>query len=85
MPTEGKTPAERLVPYSRLKEASDKAEALRARVAERLLAHLGGRVIGYKIACTNAIAQEFLSMPEPFYGRLFSAKVQSKGKVVVQR
>ena len=35
--------------------------------------HLGGRVIGYKIACTNAIAQEFLSMPEPFYGRLISA------------
>lgn len=43
-----------------------------ARLVERLLAHMGGRTIGYKIACTNAIAQEFLSMPEPFYGRLFS-------------
>ena len=32
-----------------------------------------GRTIGYKIACTNAIAQRFLSMPEPFYGRLLSA------------
>ena len=29
--------------------------------------------IGYKIACTNAIAQRFLSMPEPFYGRLLAA------------
>lgn len=32
-----------------------------------------GRTIGYKIACTNAIAQQFLSMPEPFYGRLLAA------------
>lgn len=44
-----------------------------ARLMERLLGHFGGSTIGYKIACTNAIAQEFLSMPEPFYGRLFSA------------
>ena len=32
-----------------------------------------GKTIGYKIACTNAIAQRFLSMPEPFYGRLLAA------------
>ena len=32
-----------------------------------------GRTLGYKIACTNAIAQRFLSMPEPFYGRLLAA------------
>jgi 2-keto-4-pentenoate hydratase len=32
-----------------------------------------GRTIGYKIACTNAIAQRFLNMPEPFYGRLLAA------------
>jgi 2-keto-4-pentenoate hydratase len=31
-----------------------------------------GRTTGYKIACTNAIAQRFLSMPEPFYGRLLA-------------
>jgi 2-keto-4-pentenoate hydratase len=42
-------------------------------LVEKLLAHLGGRTIGYKIACTNAIAQQFLNMPEPFYGRLLSA------------
>ena len=34
---------------------------------------LASRTIGYKIACTNAIAQRFLSMPEPFYGRLLAA------------
>jgi 2-keto-4-pentenoate hydratase len=43
------------------------------RLVEKLLAHLGGHPIGYKIACTNAIAQQFLNMPEPFYGRLLSA------------
>jgi 2-keto-4-pentenoate hydratase len=43
------------------------------RVVERLLSHYGGHLIGYKIACTNAIAQRFLNMPEPFYGRLLSA------------
>src|ERR1700730_1651807 len=31
------------------------------------------RPIGYKIACTNAIAQRFLNTPEPFYGRLLAA------------
>ncbi len=51
----------------------DDAYACQDRVIERLLDHLGGRVIGYKIACTNAIAQRFLNMPEPFYGRLLSA------------
>lgn len=44
-----------------------------AHFVERLIKHKGGHLIGYKIACTNAIAQRFLSMPEPFYGRLLSA------------
>jgi 2-keto-4-pentenoate hydratase len=51
----------------------DDAYACQNRAIELLLDHLGGRVIGYKIACTNAIAQRFLNMPEPFYGRLLSA------------
>src|SRR6185312_6843797 len=42
-------------------------------LVERLNAHEGGHCIGYKIACTNAVAQRFLSMPEPFYGRLLSS------------
>jgi 2-keto-4-pentenoate hydratase len=43
-----------------------------ARLVEEINAHDGGHCIGYKIACTNAVAQRFLSMPEPFYGRLLS-------------
>jgi 2-keto-4-pentenoate hydratase len=42
-------------------------------VVERLLAQYGGHIIGYKIACTNMIAQRLLNMPEPFYGRLLSS------------
>jgi 2-keto-4-pentenoate hydratase len=44
------------------------ANQCQARFVEQL-----GPTIGYKIACTNAIAQRFLSMPEPFYGRLLAA------------
>ena len=43
-----------------------------AQLVERIDAQDGGHCIGYKIACTNAVAQRFLSMPEPFYGRLRS-------------
>jgi 2-keto-4-pentenoate hydratase len=43
-----------------------------ARLVERLTGHYGGQVIGYKIACTNAIAQRLLKVSEPFYGRLLS-------------
>jgi 2-keto-4-pentenoate hydratase len=39
----------------------------------RLLAHYGGHVIGYKIACTNATAQRQLSVDAPFYGHLLSS------------
>ena len=42
-------------------------------VVEQLMDHYGGRVIGYKIACTNAIAQRQLSVDSPFSGRLLSA------------
>jgi len=44
-----------------------------ARFIEQLTGRNHGHVMGYKIACTNAIAQRFLGMPEPFYGRLLSA------------
>jgi 2-keto-4-pentenoate hydratase len=42
-------------------------------VVEQLLDHYGGRMIGYKIACTNVIAQRQLSVDAPFFGRLLSA------------
>ena len=39
----------------------------------QLIAHYGGYVIGYKIACTNTIAQELLHMDRPFHGKLLSS------------
>jgi 2-keto-4-pentenoate hydratase len=43
------------------------------RVIDRVIGHYGGETVGYKIACTNALAQELLKSPEPFYGRLLSS------------
>jgi len=40
---------------------------------DQLLAHYGGSVIGYKIACTNVTAQRQLHVDGPFFGRLLSA------------
>jgi 2-keto-4-pentenoate hydratase len=37
-----------------------------------LTEHYGGETIGYKIACTNKIAQELLHMDGPFHGKLLS-------------
>jgi 2-keto-4-pentenoate hydratase len=37
------------------------------------LARSGGRVIGYKIAATNAAAQQLLRVDAPFFGRLLSS------------
>jgi len=51
----------------------EEAYRCQARLIERLTGHYGGEVIGYKIACTNPMAQRFLNTPEPFYGRLLSA------------
>jgi 2-keto-4-pentenoate hydratase len=40
---------------------------------DELLAHYGGGVIGYKVACTNVTAQRQLHVDAPFSGRLLSA------------
>jgi 2-keto-4-pentenoate hydratase len=50
----------------------DEAYECQAGFIGRLTSHYGGHVIGYKIACTNAIAQRLLGVTEPFYGRLIS-------------
>jgi len=50
--------------------------AVQNRLVERLLSNYGGQPVGYKIACTNKSAQEFLNLNEPFYGRLLSSLVQ---------
>ena len=51
------------------------AEAYRCQkaVVRRLLDHYGGGIIGYKIACTNVIAQRQLNVDGPFWGNLMSS------------
>lgn len=47
-----------------------------------LLAYFGGEIVGYKIACTNEIAQKQLSVPHPFFGRMLAGTTQaSPGKL----
>ena len=62
---------------SRLEEfpaaTMEEAYAVRKLMVDRLIAHYGGRVVGYKIACTNPSAQRHLSVDSPFYGNLLSA------------
>jgi 2-keto-4-pentenoate hydratase len=43
----------------------------------QLLTHFGGTAIGYKIACTNEIAQRQLHVDHPFFGRMLSATSQA--------
>jgi 2-keto-4-pentenoate hydratase len=56
--------------------------AVQAEVVNRLLEKNGGRAVGYKVACTNRLAQELLGTDTPFYGRLLSPFVyQSPARV----
>ena len=59
--------------------------AVQEGVVDRLLKKYGGRVVGYKVACTNKLAQELLGTDTPFYGRLLSPFVyQSPAQVKAQ-
>jgi 2-keto-4-pentenoate hydratase len=49
------------------------AYAVQDGLIDHLLAHYGGSVIGYKIACTNVTAQRQLNVDAPFSGGLLSA------------
>jgi 2-keto-4-pentenoate hydratase len=42
------------------------------RLVRKLLAHSGGRPIGYKAACTSTLAQRALGVDGPFFGVLLS-------------
>jgi 2-keto-4-pentenoate hydratase len=56
--------------------------AVQEEVVDRLLNKNGGRAVGYKVACTNKLAQELLGTDTPFYGRLLSPFVhQSPARV----
>jgi 2-keto-4-pentenoate hydratase len=52
-------------------------------IQDRLVAALGaqadGRCIGYKVACTNAIAQAALQIDRPVFGRLMSQTTSPSG------
>lgn len=51
----------------------DEAYAVQDALIDQWLAHYGGGVIGYKVACTNVTAQRQLHVDAPFCGRLLSA------------
>lgn len=57
----------------------DAAYDMQDAVVAGLLTHFGGSVIGYKIACTNEIAQKQLHVDAPFFGRLLSATTHESG------
>lgn len=57
-------------------QSADDAYAVQADLIPQLLAHFGGTAIGFKIACTNEIAQRQLHVDSPFFGRLLSATTQ---------
>ena len=46
--------------------------AVQEGVVGRLLKKFGGSAVGYKVACTNKLAQELMGTDTPFYGRLLS-------------
>jgi 2-keto-4-pentenoate hydratase len=54
-------------------ETTDEAYSCQSLVVRHLVDHYGGHIIGYKIACTNTIAQLQLKVDEPFSGYLMSA------------
>jgi 2-keto-4-pentenoate hydratase len=59
--------------------------AVQEGVVDRLLKKAGGRAVGYKVACTNKLAQELLGTDTPFYGRLLSPFVyQSPARINAQ-
>ncbi len=45
----------------------------------KLLDRLGGKPIGYKIACTSTLAQKALGVDGPFFGTLLSATTYASG------
>ena len=61
------------IPAEFCPESLDQAYETQNAMTKGLLSHFGGEQIGYKIACTNKLAQELLSVEAPFFGRLLSA------------
>jgi 2-keto-4-pentenoate hydratase len=55
------------------------AYAIQHRVVGDLVARAGGQYIGYKVACTNEIAQAALQIDRPLFGRLMSQSTSPSG------
>jgi 2-keto-4-pentenoate hydratase len=49
--------------------------AVQEELVDRLLSKNAGRIVGYKVACTNKLAQKLLGVDAPFFGRLLSPLV----------
>lgn len=69
------------VPADCRPETMDEAYRIQAAVVQGLL-HEGGRVIGYKAACTSTIAQTALRIDHPVFGRLLSHSSHASGVVL---
>ena len=61
------------IPTEFCPEILDQAYEIQNALVKGLLSHFGGKQIGYKIACTNKLAQELLNVEAPFSGCLLSA------------
>ena len=57
----------------------EEAYRVQFNLIHRLRAHFGGDEIGYKIACTNEIAQRALHVDHPFFGHLLAATTHPSG------
>jgi 2-keto-4-pentenoate hydratase len=51
------------------------AYACQDALVERLITHQGGVRAGYKVACTNTMAQQMLQVDAPVYGCLISSAI----------
>lgn len=74
---------QRIRALTHLPLSQDEAYAAQDTLIDSLLLHYGGQVAGYKVACTNPLAQKQLGVDGPFFGRLLSPFVFASPAVVL--
>ena len=67
------------LPFALRPETLNDAYAIQHRVVAGLVTQGGARCIGYKVACTNEIAQAALQIDRPVFGRLMSHTTSPSG------
>jgi 2-keto-4-pentenoate hydratase len=67
------------LPVALRPETLSDAYAIQRRVVAGITAQSGGRCIGFKVACTNEIAQAALQIDRPVFGRLMSHTTSPSG------